>query len=145
MAQVLRMRHLLVMPTTSIPENLSGMDLAVECYKLHSSIQVFQDQAALAHMGPPPPHPTQPPLYAPELRPGSTSSPVTGPQYAYLKPLSLVPSFEPPPSLCCYRDCYSGDDATARYHLPCLTKYPLTTSSVGSCQPYVFRCVADQK
>src|SRR5260221_12953349 len=57
---------------------------------------MFQEQAALVNIGPPPPHPIQPPTYAPKLRPGSTSSPITGPLYTYLKLLSLVPSFELP-------------------------------------------------
>src|SRR5258708_37508372 len=51
MAQVLRTRHLLAMPSTSAPENLQGTDLAVVQYKPHSSIQMFQEQAALVNIG----------------------------------------------------------------------------------------------
>src|SRR5258708_18310367 len=95
MAQVLRMRHLLVMPSTSTPENLLGTDLAVAQYKPCSSIQMFQEQATLVNIAPHPPHTIQLPTYAPELRHRSASSPVTGPPYTYLKLLSLFPSFEP--------------------------------------------------
>src|SRR5258708_13073054 len=81
------------MPTTSALENPSGMDPAVAHYQLHSLNQVFKEEAALVLTGPPPPHDTQLPLYTPKL---GTSSPTAGPQYTYLKLLSLIPSFKPP-------------------------------------------------
>ena len=95
-AQVLRTRHLLAMPSipsSDLPLNTERVEAR---YKPRSSIQRFQDQAVLANVGPPPLHPIHPPTYAPELGREMAPLPTAGPPYAYLRPLSLVPSFEPP-------------------------------------------------
>ena len=56
----------------------------------------FQGPGCPSTHGPSPPlHAAQPPLYAPEFKPKASPS-LAGPPYAYLKLLSLVPSFEPP-------------------------------------------------